>query len=116
VFILPEEEVCNYFWWRQEDAIRNSIQAVGQANFSHKELMNKSCENIKQMLVEKNIKWEAYPKACQRGISVVKKPIKVKAENNPSIEVVRNRWTVDEDIPLFWENRDYIDRFLKREN
>lgn len=111
-FVLPEDEVCNYFIWRQQDAIRNSIQAVGQANFSHRELMNKNCENIKQMLVEKNIKWETCPQACQRGISVIKKPIEVGAESNPYMKITRNRWTIDDNIPLFWEDRDYIDRFL----
>ena len=46
VFNIPREEVTNYFYWRQLDASRNSIQMVGQANFSHKELQNKSCNDI----------------------------------------------------------------------
>ena len=113
VFVLPADEVCNYFIWRQQDAIRNSIQAVGQANFSHKELMNKNCENIKQMLVEKNIKWESLPISHQRGVCVIKKPTKVKTQFNTKnmsyVEMTRNRWTVDDNIPLFWEDRKYID-------
>ena len=40
---IPKEEVTNLIYWRQLDATRNSIQMVGQANFSHKELQNKSC-------------------------------------------------------------------------
>lgn len=113
VFVLPADEVCNYFIWRQQDAIRNSIQSMGQAHFSHKELMNKNCENIKQMLVEKNLKWESIPVSCQRGICVVKKPTKVKTQINMKamtyMEMTRNRWTVDDNIPLFWEDRKYID-------
>ena len=113
VFVLPADEVCNYFIWRQQDAIRNSIQSMGQAHFSHKELMNKNCENIKQMLVEKNLKWESIPVSCQRGICVVKKPTKVKTQINMKamtyVEMTRNRWTVDDNIPLFWEDRKYID-------
>ena len=42
VFNIPKEEVCNLIYWRQLDATRNSIQMVGQANFSHSELQNKS--------------------------------------------------------------------------
>lgn len=118
VFVLPDDEVCNYFIWRQQDAIRNSIQAVGQANFSHKELMNKNCENIKQMLVEKNIKWEAYPIPQQRGICVIKQPTPVTTtiyfDTNETETTYRNKWTIDETIPLFWEDRDYIDKLLKR--
>lgn len=34
-FNIPKEEVTNYFYWRQLDATRNSIQMVGQANFFH---------------------------------------------------------------------------------
>ena len=37
-FNIPKEEVTNYIYWRQVDATRNSIQMVGQAYFSHKEL------------------------------------------------------------------------------
>ena len=113
VFVLPADEVCNYFIWRQQDAIRNSIQSMGQAHFSHKELMNKNCENIKQMLVEKNLKWESIPVSCQRGVCVIKKPTKVKTQINMKtmtyMEMTRNRWTVDDNIPLFWEDRKYID-------
>ena len=113
VFVLPADEVCNYFIWRQQDAIRNSIQSMGQAHFSHKELMNKNCENIKQMLVEKNLKWESIPVSCQRGICVIKKPTKVKTQINMEamtyMEMTRNRWVVDDNIPPFWEDRKYID-------
>ena len=45
-FNIPKEEVCNCIYWRQLDATRNSIQMVGQANFSHAELQGKSCNDI----------------------------------------------------------------------
>ena len=116
IFVLPEDEVCNYFIWRQQDAIRNSIQAVGQAYFSHKELMNKSCENIKQMLVEKNIKWEAYPIPQRRGICVAKQSTPIMTTvyfgTNKTETTYRNKWIIDEAIPLFWEDREYIDKLL----
>jgi tRNA(His) 5'-end guanylyltransferase len=39
VFVLPSTvEVANYFLWRQQDAIRNSITMAAQARFSHKQL------------------------------------------------------------------------------
>lgn len=50
-FNIPKEEVTNLIYWRQLDASRNSIQMVGQANFSHKELQNKSCNEIQDMLM-----------------------------------------------------------------
>lgn len=46
---------------------------VGQANFSHKELQNKSCNEIQDMLmVQKGINWNALPTYQKRGNCVVK--------------------------------------------
>ena len=50
-FNLPKEEVANYLYWRQLDATRNSVNMVGQSYFSHKELQNKTCNNIQDMLM-----------------------------------------------------------------
>lgn len=73
VFNVPKEEVCNLVYWRQLDAIRNSVQMAGQAYFSHKELMGMSCEDIKDMLrFQKSVKWEDYPIRSQRGTAWTK--------------------------------------------
>ena len=67
-FNIPKEEVCNLIYWRQLDATRNSIQMVGQANFSHAELQGKSCGDIQDMLHEqKGINWNDYPTRWKRG-------------------------------------------------
>lgn len=50
VFSIPKDEVCNCLIWRQQDATRNSIESVGHANFSQKELHGKSCNSIQDML------------------------------------------------------------------
>lgn len=58
VFNIPKEEVNNYFIWRQKDFERNSIQLCGQAYFSHKELHKKSCNQIREKLLEeKDLNW-----------------------------------------------------------
>ena len=48
VFSIPKEEVCNCLIWRQQDATRNSIEAVGQANFNHNgiESWNRAVRNV----------------------------------------------------------------------
>lgn len=67
-FNIPTEEYNNYFIWRQQDCIRNSIQMVGQANFSHKMLQNKKCEDILELLKNKGINYQAdFPFYLQRG-------------------------------------------------
>ena len=69
VFNVPKEEVVNCIYWRQLDAARNSVQMVGQANFSHRELHGKSCNVIQDMLHEqKGINWNDYPTEWKRGV------------------------------------------------
>lgn len=68
-FNIPKEEVVNCIYWRQLDAARNSVQMVGQANFSHRELQGKSCNVIQDMLHEqKGINWNDYPTMWKRGV------------------------------------------------
>ena len=72
-FNIPKEEACNLIYWRQLDATRNSIQMVGQANFSHKELQGKSCNMIQDMLHEqRGINWNDYPTRWKRGVAWTK--------------------------------------------
>jgi tRNA(His) 5'-end guanylyltransferase len=54
-FVLPKEEVNNYFVWRQKDAIRNGISSLAQKHFSHKELHKKNQAEMVQMLADKGI-------------------------------------------------------------
>ena len=54
-FNIPMDEVKNYFIWRQQDWIRNSVQMLAQAHFSHKELHGKNQSDMHDMLNEKDI-------------------------------------------------------------
>lgn len=117
VFSMPKDEVCNCLIWRQQDAIRNSIEAVGQANFSHKQLNCKTCNDIQEMLVrEKGINWNDFPDECKRGSACyhVAEEIPMANPENPSEEILvkRNRWRVDRNIPVFTQDRDFIERWL----
>lgn len=72
-FNIPKEEVCNLIYWRQLDATRNSIQMVGQANFSHRELQGCSCSKIQDMLmVNKGINWNDFDTRWKRGVAWTK--------------------------------------------
>ena len=111
-FNIPKEEVTNLIYWRQLDAMRNSIQMLGQANFSHRELQNKTCKDIKEMLVEqKGINWDELPIYQKRGSCCIKETEVCQIDGGPGIE--RSHWVVDNEIPVFKdENRQYIDRFV----
>lgn len=56
VFNIPEDDVMNYFIWRQQDWIRNSVQMYCGASFSHKEMHKKNTSDMQDMLhsVDKN--------------------------------------------------------------
>ena len=96
-FNIPKEEVCNCVLWRQMDAERNSVQMVAQANFSHKELQGKSCNELQDMLMlQKGINWNNLPTHLKRGSCAVRG---------------NDGWFVDLEIPKFVnEGRDYIEK------
>ena len=104
-FNIPKEEVTNLIYWRQLDATRNSIQMVGQANFSHKELQNKSCNDIQNMLHEqKGINWNDYPTVCKRGSACIyTKYANMNGNYNSG-------WIIDKEMPILkGEDRAYVD-------
>ena len=114
VFNIPREEVTNYFYWRQLDASRNSIQMVGQANFSHNELQHRSCNDIQDMLMnQKGINWNDFHTYQKRGSCVFKESYFDCSPESTYSQNIRSRWVVDENIPIFkGEGREYIERFV----
>lgn len=125
-FNIPKEEVTNLIYWRQLDASRNSIQMVSQANFSHKELQNKSCNQIQDMLMEqKGINWNDFPIYQKRGSCCIK--IKNKIDEGmineqqkfgedkvtKIVSIRKSHWIIDKEIPIFkGDNREYIDKLI----
>lgn len=132
VFNIPKEEVTNYFYWRQLDASRNSVEMVGHANFTTKELHGKSCNEVQDMLMlQKGINWNNFPTYQKRGSTCFKEKYlvdKITRKELPSETftdlddtlaytenaVERSRWVVDKDIPIFKgeEGRGYIERLI----
>lgn len=107
VFNIPKEEATNLLYWRQLDAIRNSILMLGQAYFSHRQLQGRSCAQVRELLMtEKGVDWENLPLHLQRGSCCVK-------ETYSEAGVQRKRWAVDLNIPIFkGEGREYINERL----
>ncbi|MEQ2630092.1 tRNA(His) guanylyltransferase Thg1 family protein [Roseburia inulinivorans] len=125
-FNIPKEEVTNLLYWRQDDAAKNSIQMVGRAFFSHKELHKKSRNDIQDMLMtQKGINWNDFPTYQKRGSCCIKTEEKIMED----ITIIKNRfgedgkkhvvnmkrphWIIDTEIPIFkGEGREYIDRLV----
>ena len=115
-FNIPKEEVTNLIYWRQLDASRNSIQMVGQANFSHNELQNKSCNDIQDMLMlQKNINWNDFPTYQKRGSCIVKSDEKetITEDNIGTKMTIRSKWIIDKEMPILkGKDRAYIDKLV----
>lgn len=111
-FNIPKEEVTNLIYWRQLDASRNSVQMVGQAYFSQKELQNKSCNDIQDMLMtQKGINWNDFPTVYKRGTAVIKDG---SLYTGSSLEDGWHEgWKIDTEMPILkGEGREYIDKLI----
>ena len=113
---LPREEVVNAFIWRQQDATRNSVSALAQAHFSHKRLHGKNTSQMQDMLMsEKGINWNDCPVPQKRGVCIVKEIYEAAVggwrPGDPEV-VRRTRWVIDEAIPIFTQDRGYIQRLV----
>jgi tRNA(His) 5'-end guanylyltransferase len=74
---------------------------LGQCNFSHKELQNKSCNDIQDMLMtQKGINFNDMPTEFKRGVCCVK-------------DVINGGWVLDKEIPIFTQERDYIENTFR---
>ena len=125
-FNIPKEEVANLIFWRQFDASKNSVQMVGQAYFTQKELHKKSTNQIQDMLmIQKGINWNDLPTYQKRGSCCIK--IEENISENNSVEkmefgedrkktvinIERSHWVIDTEIPIFkGENRKYINDLI----
>jgi len=97
VFVIPPLEVCNYFIWRQQDWVRNSINMVARSYFSHKSIHGLNCKEIQDKLwKEMEVNWNDFPALLKRGSCVLKK----------------DKWIVDLEIPTFTKDRNYINQFV----
>lgn len=98
VFNIPKEEVCNYFIWRQLDWIRNSVQMLAQANFSHKQLHKKNQPAMHEMLHEIGINWADLSNRWKNGTFVFKE----------------TEWILTNAV-IFKEDRESIETYIKAE-
>lgn len=116
VFTLPSlTEVINYFIWRQQDCIRNSILALGQVHFSHKQMQGKKTPQVLEMLNAIGVQWENTPVHVQRGRVVHKMHrdksvsyIHKKTGVQHTTDVQESFWGVDLTPPRFALHRDYF--------
>jgi tRNA(His) 5'-end guanylyltransferase len=102
VFQIPSRiEVENYFIWRQQDAVRNSISSVAQSLYSHKELNGVKTNEMQELIFQKGINWNDYDFRKKRGAVIGKVEVQVDGG------AIRNRWEVI-DTPIFTQDREFL--------
>lgn len=114
-FIIPKEDVVNYFLWRQQDATRNSVQMLARSLYSHKECTDKNNSELQEMCFQKGINWNDCPTPQKRGRCIIKKSVEKEAYNRMTDKwetAIRSSWEVDNEIPVFSQDREYINRFV----
>ena len=120
-FSLPKDEVCNCLIWRQQDATRNSIESAGYAYLIADDMYKKNCNEVQELLFSKRgINWNNYPTDCKRGSACYRAyvtsdmPCGDITRNIPSPPptVLRPKWYIDTDIPIFTQDRNFIDRWV----
>lgn len=112
VFNLPLAEVNNYFIWRQNDATRNSVNALAQAYFPHKDLQGVNVADAKAMLLkEKKVDWEAMDQWAKMGHGVMrtKVPPMLFDPQNPD---AYDTFVGSVKLPSFSQRPDFINDFL----
>jgi tRNA(His) 5'-end guanylyltransferase len=107
VFTIPSfMEVENYFIWRQQDTVRNSISAVAQSMFSHKELENKSTNEMQEMCFQKGVNWDDFVGKLKRGRLIIKQDYEKEG-------VSRTKW-VSVEPPTFTQERDLFNALIPK--
>lgn len=96
IISLPENEVVNYFIWRQQDAVRNSIQMVAQSLYSQKELYKKDCNQLQEMIFQKGINWSKYDSILKNGR-------------------ILDKTGLYKETPIFQNDRSFLEQWLKIE-
>jgi len=116
-------DACVQLLWRENDATRNSIQMLGHAHFSDKQMFELNTTEIQdKLMLEKGINWNDLEIRLKRGTYVrrvktskpfskeelTKLPPKHKAHSNPDLMIERNYVSVIE-LPIFNKITNQVD-------
>ena len=124
VFQLPNEtELANCFIWREIDAVRNSVQMLGQANFSHNSLQGLSAKDIQnKLLTEKDINWNDLDTELKRGTYykrvLIEKELdditwaKIPENKRPESRIVTRSVIKQAELPIMKSIKNKVDTYF----
>jgi tRNA(His) guanylyltransferase len=98
--LVSAGDVADYLIDRQVDAVRNSIQSVGQSEFSHKQMLGLKTKQVREKLISEGRKaWEDYKPDYRFGRlfvlnrGIVKPTVWVDRNGDShSVDAVRSGW------------------------
>ena len=109
--ITADYEVENYFIWRQNDCVRNSISSVAQSLYSAKQLNGKNMSEQQDMIHEKGQNWNDYDATLKRGRFIFKEAVELDTEfidvDKMQQRYIRNRW-VSGECPIFTQDKEFL--------
>jgi tRNA(His) guanylyltransferase len=127
-FVLPQQDVCNAFIWRQNDAERNSVLGYCQTIWKQNEIHGLKCVDLRKRLEAYGVPWERRATWEKRGWCVTRKVLTMTAmewlRSNHSERLVGNvpvdleqpvtRSVIEPDfeIPRFSQERGYIEQHV----
>ena len=130
-FVLPHNDVVNYFVWRQQDAYKNCVSAVAEAVLAEqynratvrKMLAGQNTGKRKEILLQHGLDLDVrIDQRYRHGVAIRKAQITKQLSDilmgptAPEVdleeEVTRSIWSADFRTPLFKDQREYIESLL----
>lgn len=108
-FVLPAQEVGNYFVWRQQDWQRNSLSMLAQSLYSHKELQGKGREQQHEMCFQKGHNWANLSSHIKDGRVIVKRTTTARDHTGGTL-----KWAALPETPIFRGDGGFIEEELNR--
>ena len=101
-FNMPKGEEWKVFGWRLLDCHGNAIQMVARHNYSIKELQNKSCSEMKEMIIKNGDNIDNYEQRYMYGRMAIKKEMKM--YEGTERECIRNKFVLENSLTVFENN------------
>lgn len=116
-FSIPENDIVNYFIWRQRDCQKNAISSTARTLFSHKSLYGLSgSKMIEKMKEEKDFIYEdKIPLSFRNGVTFIKEETKRVGEDNFGKECVSysKRWVAIDGTKNFEQEPEFYLNYLE---
>ena len=127
--VETNQDVVDYFNWRQMDGIRNSVSMVSRAYFSFNQCQNKKTKELKSMLLEeKGVNWDDFKNMWKFGTFIRNRqvsrpfteseisnlPPKHNYFYNPEL-VTKRSVTMEEDFPQLSKIKNVFEVIIQSE-